>query len=113
MDFRVSSTKISETQEKQEISINLKFGPSQTFFFVMNESYRSWLPVAVVPQNGSDMFFEFCEPSYSEQEAKELLQSGISLSFKLQIPKKIENIRVVVLNPFRPSYGIQAINIEP
>jgi Ca-activated chloride channel homolog len=113
MKFTASAKKISEAGSRGNINIDLKFDYSQVFFFFSDDRYQCWLPVAVVPPNVSDVSFQFLELSYSEEELKSVMQSGISISFTTRIPAGTTNAGIISVNPFRSSYGIQSIAIDP
>jgi Ca-activated chloride channel homolog len=111
--FTASAKKISEAGSNNSVNIDLKFDCSQVAFFFSDERYKVWLPVAVALPNVSDISFKFFELSYSEEELKDLLKSKIPLSFPIEIPAGISKASVIAVNPFRSSYGIQSIAIDP
>jgi Ca-activated chloride channel homolog len=112
IDFMVSAKRMSEEKDKQNIKVDLKFYANRFFFSFADERYKGWLIFAVVLQN-EYMFVKLYEPTYSEEEFRKILQSEIPLSFAIQIPAGITNIRVIAVNPFRQSYGIKSISVEP
>jgi hypothetical protein len=113
MDFTLSASRLSETEDKQTIQIDLKFDANQLLFFFSDERYKSWLIFTAAIQKKLDIFFNFYETSYSEEEVQRALQSGIPLSFTMQIPAADKNIKLIVLNPISSDYGFQSAEIRP
>ncbi len=114
LNFQIVATRLSENQNKQVIRIDLKCDASRLFIFFNDGLYKSWLVVA--PKYGeerkSESFIKVFEPGYSEKEFKKALQSGIPLSFTMEIPKSESKIKLLVFNPVMSIYGISEIKLE-
>jgi hypothetical protein len=114
LNFQIVSNRVAETESKQIIKVDLKCDASRLFVFFNDGQYKSWLVVA--PKYGekskSDSFVKFFEPSYSEEEFIQILQSGIPLSFTMEIPKSESKIRLLVFNPIMSIYGIKEVEVQ-
>ncbi len=84
----------------------MKCDAGQLFFFFADERYKSWLVLALEYQNKSELFIRFYEPSYSEEEFRQKLQSGIPLIFTTEIPPAETKLNVIIFNTMMSIYGI-------
>jgi hypothetical protein len=114
LKFQIVANGSSETENKQVIKIDLKCDASQLFFFFSDERYKTWLVLA--PNYGekgkSDSFIKLFEPSYSEEEFAQILQSGIPVSFTMEIPKAEQKFKLIVFNPIMSIYDIKEVDVQ-
>ncbi len=112
LSFQIAANRLSESEDKQVIKIDMKCDANRLFFFFTDERYKSWLVLAFAYQNKSELFIRFYEPSYSEEEFRQKLQSGIPLSFTTEIPPAETKLNVIIFNPMMSIYGIQYLEIH-
>jgi Ca-activated chloride channel homolog len=114
LNFQILANKLSEVENKQIIRMDLKCDAKQLFFFFDGERYNTWLVLSskYVKKSKSDLIMQFYESSYSEEEFVQILESGIPLSFTIEIPKSESKIRLMVFNPIMSIYDIKEVEVQ-
>jgi hypothetical protein len=114
LNFQTVATRLSENENKRVIRIDLKCDASSMLFFYKDELYKSWLVLASKygEKSKSESLVRIFEQGYSEEEFIKRLQSGIPLSFTMEIPKSESKIRLLVFNPIMSVYGIKEIDLQ-
>jgi Ca-activated chloride channel homolog len=114
LNFQILANRSSEVGDKQVTRIDLECDAKQLFFFFNGERYKTWLVLASKygEKSKSVAFIKFYEQSYSEEEFMQILQSGIPLSFTMEIPKEESKVRLMVFNPIMSIYDIKDVDVQ-
>jgi VWFA-related protein len=111
INFTAKAARSTDTEGRQTVKIDIKLDAATLFYSLSNKKYKAWLAVIVAGANVSDSYSKIYQVSIPEGQFQ-LGHRETPLSMTIPAPA-MEEISVLVFEPFHRAFSIRTIPIQP